>query len=128
MRDISIISQLSQRVIQIFIILITCVLAGMVALQLFWIGNSMNLRETEFKHEINAVLDDVVLELEKKENLERIGMGETSEPFLIEIQSSSEIGLEIEFKNTQSLSDELYEIEDTLKKLGVNENNTVNFN
>jgi hypothetical protein len=25
-------------------------------------------------------------------------------------------------------NDELYEIEDTLKKLGVNENNTVNFN
>ncbi len=72
----------------------------MVALQLFWIVNSMNLRETEFKHEINTVLDDVVLELEKKENLERIGMGETSEPFLIEIQASSEIGLEIEFKNT----------------------------
>tara|TARA_R110002153_G_scaffold5873_4_gene27023 strand:+ start:1501 stop:1668 length:168 start_codon:yes stop_codon:yes gene_type:complete len=39
-----------------------------------------------------------------------------------------EINEEIEFKNTQSLSDELYEIEDTLKKLGVNENNTVNFN
>ena len=39
-----------------------------------------------------------------------------------------EINEEIEYKNTQSLSDELYEIEDTLKKLGVNENNTVNFN
>ena len=60
----------------------------------------MNLREAEFKHEINAVLDDVVLELEKKENLERIGMGETSEPFLIEIESSTEDGLEIAFKNT----------------------------
>ena len=72
----------------------------MVALQLYWISNSMNLREAEFKHEINAVLDDVVLELEKKENLERIGMGETSEPFLIEIESSTEDGLEIAFKNT----------------------------
>ena len=39
-----------------------------------------------------------------------------------------EINEEIEYKNTQSLSDELYEIEDTLKKLGVNENNTVIFN
>ncbi len=39
-----------------------------------------------------------------------------------------EINEEIEYKNTQSLSEELYEIEDTLKKLGVNENNTVNFN
>ena len=39
-----------------------------------------------------------------------------------------EINEEIEYKTTQSLSDELYEIEDTLKKLGVNENNTVNFN
>ena len=39
-----------------------------------------------------------------------------------------EINEEIEYKNTQSLSDELYEIEDTLKKLGVNENDTVNFN
>ena len=39
-----------------------------------------------------------------------------------------EINEELEYKNVQSLSDELYEIEDTLKKLGVNENNTVNFN
>ena len=34
-----------------------------------------------------------------------------------------EINEEMEFKNLQSLSDELYEIEDTLKKLGVNEEN-----
>jgi hypothetical protein len=39
-----------------------------------------------------------------------------------------EINEEIEYKNTQSLSEELYEIEDTLKKLGVNESDTVNFN
>jgi len=32
-----------------------------------------------------------------------------------------EINEELEFKNVQSLEDELYEIEDTLKKLGVNE-------
>ena len=38
-----------------------------------------------------------------------------------------EINEELEFKNVQSLSDELYEIEDTLKKLGVNENNNINF-
>ena len=39
-----------------------------------------------------------------------------------------EINEEIEYKNTQTLSEELYEIEDTLKKLGVNENDTINFN
>ena len=39
-----------------------------------------------------------------------------------------EINEEIEYKNTQSLSEELYEIEDTLKKLGVNENDNYNFN
>ncbi len=39
-----------------------------------------------------------------------------------------EINEEIEYKNTQSLSEELYEIEDTLKKLGVNENSNINFN
>ena len=39
-----------------------------------------------------------------------------------------EINEELEYKNVQSLEDELYELEDTLKKLGVNENNTVNFN
>ena len=39
-----------------------------------------------------------------------------------------EINEELEIKNVQSLEDELYEIEDTLKKLGVNENNAVNFN
>ncbi len=38
-----------------------------------------------------------------------------------------EINEEIEYKNTQSLSDELYEIKDTLKKLGVNENDNYNF-
>ena len=39
-----------------------------------------------------------------------------------------EINEEIEYKNTQSLSEELYEIEDTLKKLGLNENDNYNFN
>ena len=39
-----------------------------------------------------------------------------------------EINEELEYKNTQSLSEELYEIKDTLKKLGVNENDTINFN
>ena len=40
----------------------------------------------------------------------------------------NEINEELEFKNVQSLSEELYEIEDTLKKLGVNENNNYNLN
>ena len=39
-----------------------------------------------------------------------------------------EINEELEYKNVQSLEDELYEIEDTLKKLGVNENDTISFN
>ena len=39
-----------------------------------------------------------------------------------------EINEELEYKNTQSLSEELYEIKDTLKKLGVNENDTIIFN
>ena len=39
-----------------------------------------------------------------------------------------EINEELEIKNIQSLEDELYEIEDTLKKLGVNENDTISFN
>jgi len=60
----------------------------------------MNLRKAEFKHEINSVLDDVVLELEKKKNLDKIGMGETSEPFLIELESKDKDTLEIAFKNT----------------------------
>ena len=38
-----------------------------------------------------------------------------------------EIQEELEFKSDNSLSDELYEIEDTLKKLGVNESNNINF-
>ena len=39
-----------------------------------------------------------------------------------------EINEELEFNNIQALSDELYEIDDTLKKLGVNEENrTSNF-
>ena len=54
------------------------------------------------------------------------------EPFFLSIKNlkdrQKEINEEIEFKNTQSLSEELYEIEDTLKKLGVNENDNINFN
>ena len=42
-------------------------------------------------------------------------------------ERKEEINEELEFKNVQSLSDELYEIEDTLKKLGVNEDNNINF-
>ena len=40
----------------------------------------------------------------------------------------AEINEEIEYKNTETLSEELYEIKDTLKKLGVNENDNYNFN
>jgi len=39
-----------------------------------------------------------------------------------------ELKEELEYKSVQSLEDELYEIDDTLKKLGVNENNTITFN
>ena len=39
----------------------------------------------------------------------------------------AEINEELEYKNTETLSEELYEIKDTLKKLGVNENDTINF-
>ena len=38
-----------------------------------------------------------------------------------------EINEELEFNNIQALSDELYEIDDTLKKLGVDENNNISF-
>ncbi len=44
----------------------------MVALQLFWVYTSMGHRTTEFKHEVNSVLDDVLLELEKKEFLDNL--------------------------------------------------------
>ena len=40
----------------------------------------------------------------------------------------AEINEEIEYKNTETLSEELYEIKDTLKKLGVNESDNINFN
>ena len=39
-----------------------------------------------------------------------------------------EIKEELEFKDTPSLNEELYEINDTLKKLGAYESNTVSFN
>tara|TARA_Y100001973_G_C5162752_1_gene314417 strand:+ start:451 stop:633 length:183 start_codon:yes stop_codon:yes gene_type:complete len=39
----------------------------------------------------------------------------------------AEINEELEYKNTETLSEELYEIKDTLKKLGVNENDNYNF-
>ena len=40
-----------------------------------------------------------------------------------------ELKEELEFKSNQSLYDELYEIDDTLKKLGVNEKNSnISFN
>ncbi len=38
-----------------------------------------------------------------------------------------EINEELEFNNIQALSDELYEIDDTLKKLGIDENNNISF-
>ena len=38
-----------------------------------------------------------------------------------------DINEEIEYNNARSLSEELYEIKDTLKKLGVNENDNYNF-
>ena len=55
----------------------------------------MSHRTTEFKHEVNAVLDDVVLEIEKKENLDKMGAGEDSNTFSVEIESTSNSTLEI---------------------------------
>ncbi len=40
----------------------------------------------------------------------------------------AEINEELEYKNTETLSEELYEIKDTLKKLGVNESDNINLN
>ena len=39
------------------------------------------------------------------------------------LERKAQIKEELEYKNSQSLNDELYEINDTLKKLGNNENN-----
>ena len=80
----------------------------MIALQLYWINSSMNSRQVGFKHEVNAVLDDVILELEiddvileleRRGNLQDIDMGINSDPLVIEMDAKSESGFEISIKD-----------------------------
>lgn len=60
---------LKKRFIQILIILITTAFIGLIAIQIYWINNSIILQEQEFNYRVNRALNNVVIKLERDEYL-----------------------------------------------------------
>lgn len=58
---------MKKRFIQILIILITTAFVGLIAIQIYWINNSIILREQEFEYDVYQALKEVVVHLEEKE-------------------------------------------------------------
>ncbi len=66
----------------------------------------MALRTTEFKHEVNSVLDDVLLELEKKEFLDNLAEKEINTRS-IEMKAGNNSTLDIKTKNDTDFPSEI---------------------
>lgn len=57
---------------EIVTILASASILALIAVQLFWISNAVELREDEFKNSVNTALNDVVEKFEKSEAAEKI--------------------------------------------------------
>ncbi|MFZ6053445.1 sensor histidine kinase [Halocola ammonii] len=56
---------MNQKYIRILIVLITLAFIGLIAIQVYWINNSILLRENEFRYKVNVALEKVEQRLER---------------------------------------------------------------
>jgi len=70
-----------------FTVLLVIAFIGLVIIQIYWINNSILLREQEFDYNVNKALNEVVLKLEEFE----VDSEKKTEPFEIEIVDTDEL-------------------------------------
>ncbi|MFQ5334699.1 MAG: sensor histidine kinase [Flavobacteriales bacterium] len=63
---------MKKSLVRVLIILISLVLCGLIATQLFWINNAIELKNEEFERTVNDVLETVVITMEEKEAIENL--------------------------------------------------------
>lgn len=56
---------MNQKYIRILIVLITVAFIGLIAIQVYWINNSILLRENEFRYKVNVAMETVEKKLER---------------------------------------------------------------
>ena len=59
---------MNRKTITLIILLMSVSLAGIIAVQLFWIQNAIAIQKEHFDRKVNDALTDVVGKLEKNEN------------------------------------------------------------
>lgn len=83
---------LKKRFIQILIILITTAFIGLIAIQIYWINNSIILQEQEFNYRVNRALNNVVIKLERDEYLSGLNDENESSALRLSRDSNSDEG------------------------------------
>jgi two-component system phosphate regulon sensor histidine kinase PhoR len=86
-----------KRFIQILIILITTAFVGLIAIQIYWINNSILLRQQEFDYNVNRAMTSVVKELEKRDYYRQISKEESGGLSISRGNSDSDKGIVLNF-------------------------------
>ncbi|MDT8400649.1 MAG: HAMP domain-containing sensor histidine kinase [Bacteroidales bacterium] len=63
---------MKKKTIIILAVIISLVLSGLILIQLYWINNSIEAKNQQFRVYVNNALDAVVLDMEQQETIERI--------------------------------------------------------
>jgi two-component system, OmpR family, phosphate regulon sensor histidine kinase PhoR len=63
---------MKRKVIVLLAVLFAIALSGIIFIQVYWISNAIEIRDQQFRYQVNNALDEVVMELEEKELIDRI--------------------------------------------------------
>ncbi|MCB0761699.1 MAG: hypothetical protein KDC12_09260, partial [Flavobacteriales bacterium] len=88
---------MKKRLIQILVILMTSAFVGLVAIQIYWINNSILLRQQEFDYNVSRAMNKVVQILEKQEYLAQINPETKSSSVKLRSSREADKGLVLEF-------------------------------
>ena len=114
--------------LKLIILVITTALVGIVAIQVYWIKNAVNLKEQEFQQLVNRVLVDVSYQVEKDEAiafLESHDLGKTllnnsprivlKESMSVDTSSSDGKGLSLNIENSKEINTDTNEVHERTK-------------
>lgn len=94
---------MNQKYIRILIVLITLAFIGLIAIQVYWINNSILLRENEFRYKVNVALEKVEKRLERNFYYEN---GASKQQRLRMMLRNSEPGQSLSYQFDGELPDE----------------------